>query len=772
MTPNASHPCSQCGQPIPEDSANGLCPRCVYAKVMAPTVDGISGPHEPPTLEAVRAAFPHLEISCLIGSGGMGAVFKARQPQLDRFVALKILPEGLAGQPGFSSRFQREAQALAKLSHPHIVTVHDFGQAGGFFYLLMEFVDGLNLRQLLQARRLTPKEALSIVPPVCEALQCAHNHGIVHRDIKPENLLIDKAGVVKIADFGIAKMIGGGEETVACVHDRRANLSASLPFGTPDYAAPEQSNGVADHRADIYSLGVVLYEMLTGQRPKDKIEMPSKRVQVDVRIDEIVLRALERTPELRYQTAAEFRTQVEAVVRPPAISELTDKKKSGCLRLLIIAGLMVLVLFGLMFVIYRASRVDALSASAGHRAAVFGPVIERILHLPGGDLHESFLDLDTGKFVSAPEDVLKAMELRFMQGQTLPGEEDRIRRWAEDTGADLMLSSTDPRIALVFFGGVLSFTDLPFAKAGAGEVMIMAGRLSASKEPTPPFVRFDQPELDKDGATKAILFYTHDGGAGLLQVVGLADSSSRVKLRYKMLVDFEPADSSKIAETRTRTFPLHHTFASDIIAGGLWAIIRPGSGHEARVTTDNQQIIVTAPGDIMKRAQTFITVMDWTDAIRRGPNYQYPHDSVMHTVRSFFYACSIEDDDEVFENLLSPTVLAELKHDTRSKEFENYQMGGVPDAAWEKSLRADWPGKKQAIRRFVLAWNRYPVKRVTESPEIALGFGIKQFCDVTFEGAPRSSYKVMIEPVRTPEGTQQDSFFFSSLPPWWTEEPR
>lgn len=133
MTPQASHPCSQCGQPIPEGSANGLCPRCVYAKALSPTMDGISGPHEPPSLEAVRAAFPHLEVSCLIGTGGMGAVFKARQPQLDRFVALKILPEELAGQPGFSARFQREAQALAKLSHPHIVTVHDFGQSGGFF---------------------------------------------------------------------------------------------------------------------------------------------------------------------------------------------------------------------------------------------------------------------------------------------------------------------------------------------------------------------------------------------------------------------------------------------------------------------------------------------------------------------------------------------------------------------------------------------------------------------------------------------------------------
>ncbi|WP_461523970.1 protein kinase domain-containing protein [Prosthecobacter sp.] len=770
MTPNAPHPCSQCGQPIPEGSANGLCPRCVYAKALAPTVDGISGPHEPPNLEAVRAAFPHLEVSCLIGSGGMGAVFKARQPQLDRFVALKILPEELAEQPGFSERFQREAQALAKLSHPHIVTVHDFGQSGGFFYLLMEFVDGVNLRQLMQTKRLTPREALSIVPPVCEALQCAHDHGIVHRDIKPENLLIDKAGVVKIADFGIAKMIGGEEGTSACDAEARTSVPGSLPFGTPDYAAPEQANGTADHRADIYSLGVVLYEMLTGGRPKEKIEMPSKRVQVDVRIDEIVLRALERVPELRYQTAAEFRTQVEAAVQPLAGSQPANKRKNGCLRLLIIAGVILLALFGIMFVIYLASRVEAPPATR-YRTAAFGPVIERVIRLPEGAPHESFLDLDTGKFVAAPEDVLKAMKIRFTQVQTPPEVEATIRQWAEESGADLMMVSAEPRITLAFFGGSLAFPNLSFAKAEAGQVMLMADRSADSKEPTPSFVRFDQPELDSDGAAKAILFHTHDGSSGLLQVVGFADSSTHIKLRYKLLADSAEAVAG-LAESRTRTFPLHHTFASDIIASGLGAILRDGPGHEARPTPDNQQIMVTAPGDIMKRAQTFITVMDWTDAMQRGPDYQYPRDTVMHTARAFFYACSIEDEVAVFDNLLSPSVLAELKHDTKSKEFENYQMGGIPDSAWEKSLRADWPGKKEAIRRFIRAWNRYPVKRITESSGIALGFGRKHFCDVTFEGAPRSSYKVMIEPARTPEGAQQDSFFFSSLPPWWSEEPR
>ncbi|OYW29321.1 MAG: hypothetical protein B7Z47_04945 [Chthoniobacter sp. 12-60-6] len=219
MTTIPPNTCPHCGALIPADSANGLCPRCVFAKALAPTADGGFAPYAPPSLESVRAAFPHLEVTGFIGSGGMGAVFKARQPQLDRFVALKILPSELASQPGFSERFQREAQALARLSHPHIVTVHDFGRAGDFYFLLMEFIDGVNLRQLLQTKRLTPKEALSIVPPICEALQCAHDHGIVHRDIKPENLLIDKAGTVKIADFGIAKIVAA-RDTLRGAPDR------------------------------------------------------------------------------------------------------------------------------------------------------------------------------------------------------------------------------------------------------------------------------------------------------------------------------------------------------------------------------------------------------------------------------------------------------------------------------------------------------------------------------------------------------------------------
>jgi serine/threonine protein kinase len=161
-----------------------------------------------PSVAEIAPLFPQLEILELIGQGGMGAVYKARQKDLDRVVALKILPREIGEAPGFAERFTREARALAKLNHPGIVTLYEFGRADGLYFFLMEYVDGLNLRTLLCNGRVEPREALAIVPQICDALQYAHDHGIVHRDIKPENILLDRRGNVKVADFGLAKMIG------------------------------------------------------------------------------------------------------------------------------------------------------------------------------------------------------------------------------------------------------------------------------------------------------------------------------------------------------------------------------------------------------------------------------------------------------------------------------------------------------------------------------------------------------------------------------------
>ena len=313
--------CPSCKKALPPNVPLGLCPECLiksgFDTGTDPANPGTSG-FAPPSLEEIRKLFPQLEILEFLGKGGMGAVYKARQPALDRFVALKVLPAPVANTPGFAERFTREARSLARLNHPRIVSVHDFGVTGGLHYLIMEFIDGQNLRQAERAGRLSPEQALQIVPQICEALQYAHDQGIVHRDIKPENLLLDKAGGVKITDFGIAKIVG--------IDSGDSLTGARDVVGTPHYMAPEQieTPTEVDHRADIYSLGVVFYEMLTGELPLGKFEPPSSRVQVDVRLDDVVLRSLEKERSRRYQKASQFKTHVETIATSrPEMSSLS-----------------------------------------------------------------------------------------------------------------------------------------------------------------------------------------------------------------------------------------------------------------------------------------------------------------------------------------------------------------------------------------------------------------------------------------------------------------
>ena len=313
--------CPHCGGAIPGDAPQGLCPRCVLAGASLPTEAGRQ-PSErlvAPPLEAVTAAFPDLEIVELIGVGGMGVVYKVRQPKLDRYAALKLLPQSLSADPAFAERFHREARFLARLNHPNIVTVFDFGQSGGFCYLLLEFVDGVNLRQAMRAGRFSPSEALAIVPHICGALQYAHDQGVLHRDIKPENILLDGRGRVKLADFGIAKLVtepGGARGDITLTQ-------SGARLGTAHYMAPEQIEkpSEVDHRADIYSLGVVFYELLTGELPIGRFAAPSEKADMDSRVDAIVFRALAKERELRQQSAGEVRTQVETVTSHPQAAE-------------------------------------------------------------------------------------------------------------------------------------------------------------------------------------------------------------------------------------------------------------------------------------------------------------------------------------------------------------------------------------------------------------------------------------------------------------------
>jgi serine/threonine protein kinase len=314
--------CPSCGRPLLPNAPKGLCAECLLKAGLQTETQPNAGdpaqpkppPFVPPSPAELARHFPQLEILELIGRGGMGAVYKARQPSLDRLVALKILPPGVAGDTGFAERFTREARALARLSHPNIVAVYDFGQAAGMPFFLMEYVNGPNLRELERGGKLSPREAMQIIPQICEALQFAHDEGIVHRDIKPENILLDKKGRVKIADFGIAKLLG--QTTVPDA----ALTGAGDVVGTLNYMAPEQREKplTVDHRADIFSLGVVFYELLTGELPLGKFAPPSQVARVDVRLDEVVVRALEKEPARRYQHVSELGTDVQNIAAAPS----------------------------------------------------------------------------------------------------------------------------------------------------------------------------------------------------------------------------------------------------------------------------------------------------------------------------------------------------------------------------------------------------------------------------------------------------------------------
>ncbi len=256
----------------------------------------------------IERRLPDLELFECLGRGGMGTVFRARQRRLDRSVALKVLTPREETPAGLPERFEREARTLARLVHPGIVTIHESGREDDFCWLLMECVEGTTLRDLLRQGALDPARALLIVEQLCAALQYAHERGVVHRDIKPENVLMDVDGRPKIADFGLAKLLGEPAALVSLTASRQV-------LGTLRYMAPEQLDRPleVDHRADLYALGVVIYEMLTGEVPVGRFELPSTRVHTPLQLDDVVVRSLEREPARRYQHASEVGSAVEDV---------------------------------------------------------------------------------------------------------------------------------------------------------------------------------------------------------------------------------------------------------------------------------------------------------------------------------------------------------------------------------------------------------------------------------------------------------------------------
>ena len=258
---------------------------------------------EAPEISVLAPLFPGYEIECLIATGGMGAVYRAVQKSLDRTVAIKILPHEFSNDAAFCAGFEAEAKAMARLNHPNLIGVYDFGEVNGMLYIIMEFVPGKSVFHSAHGIAIDAKEVVRLVSGVCSGLSHAHENGILHRDIKPSNILLDHNAQPKIGDFGLARPIGTkvqeGEEI----------------FGTPHYTAPEvvDSPHSVGYRADIFSVGVMLHELLTGKLPAEDLRPASAITYCDPRFDAIIRRATNPLPDLRYTSAKEMNNDLQAI---------------------------------------------------------------------------------------------------------------------------------------------------------------------------------------------------------------------------------------------------------------------------------------------------------------------------------------------------------------------------------------------------------------------------------------------------------------------------
>lgn len=301
----------------------GLSPEGLLDGVLG----GSGGDWEPPEADEVEPWFSGYSGFAFIDRGSMGSVYAATQLSLDRRVAIKILPPELGLNPDFVTRFQREARLLAKLQHPHIVAIHDSGTTeNGHAFIVMEFVQGTSLLDIMREREVPLAEALQISAQVAQALAFAHEHGVIHRDIKPTNILIDEWGRARVADFGLAKLVGQNWFDVDALSGTGAGL------GTPGYAAPEQkrSDSKVDQRTDLFSLGITLRELVTGDVSEDPDDLSDlAEVRCPKFVSKLIHRSIQPNPLKRFQSATEMEAAIKSafarVDAPPLPHKILQK---------------------------------------------------------------------------------------------------------------------------------------------------------------------------------------------------------------------------------------------------------------------------------------------------------------------------------------------------------------------------------------------------------------------------------------------------------------
>jgi serine/threonine protein kinase/Tfp pilus assembly protein PilF len=339
------------------------------------------------------------KVQTKLGAGGMGEVFLARDEQLDRQVVLKFLSAEFSDNADLLQRFKQEARAASALNHPNIITIYEIGESNNRWFIATEYIKGQTLREVLKNSPLSINKVIEIVQQICQALIAAHSAGIIHRDIKPENIMLRDDGLVKVLDFGLAKLTEKSQQEIDSEAQTRAHVktSAGMILGTIAYMSPEQARGVAiDKRTDIWSLGIVLYEMLTGSSPFEgettsdiiasilKTETPSVQSfkhQVSPQLEQIVFKALQKDLNQRYQNLKEFsddlsrieklevtetepRTSIltKARISIPTgdekttkiLSVRTDSKKTSNQKLIFGAAALLLVIFGVSYWFYQA----------------------------------------------------------------------------------------------------------------------------------------------------------------------------------------------------------------------------------------------------------------------------------------------------------------------------------------------------------------------------------------------------------------------------------